>query len=125
MKFYCKGKNGFTLFSNNRLFLVVILIAACAPVSTPAESLPISVTPTLTPRPIMLASTPTTIYRDAPSGIDPSIGDITYYVPWGNLAIFIRDFGYSNGLVLLGKIDGDIEALRVSGPVSATIEMIQ
>jgi len=24
----------------------------------------------------------------APSGIDPSVGDITYYAPWGNLAIF-------------------------------------
>lgn len=24
---------------------------------------------------------------------------ITYYAPWGNLAIFYRDFGYSAGLV--------------------------
>ncbi len=24
----------------------------------------------------------------APAGIDPSIGDVTYYGPWGNLAIF-------------------------------------
>ena len=41
----------------------------------------------------------------APSGSDPSVGDITYYAPWGNLAIFYRDFGYSSGLVILGKID--------------------
>ncbi len=27
----------------------------------------------------------------APSGSDPSVGDITYYAPWGNLAIFYRD----------------------------------
>ena len=62
---------------------------------------------------------------DAPPGIDPSVGDLTYYAPWGNLAIFIRDFGYSSGLVLLGKIDGDIAALNVSGPVSVTIELIE
>lgn len=61
----------------------------------------------------------------APAGMDPSVGDITYYAPWGNLAIFIRDFEYSSGLVLLGKIDGDIAALNVPGPVSATIELIE
>jgi len=63
--------------------------------------------------------------EDAPAGNDPSIGDITYYAPWGNLAIFIRDFGYSSGLVLLGKIDGGIEALNVSGPLSVTIKRIE
>jgi hypothetical protein len=63
--------------------------------------------------------------EDAPSGIDPSVGDITYYAPWGNLAIFIRDFGYSSGLVLLGKIEGDIESLNVPGPLSVTIEFIE
>jgi hypothetical protein len=63
--------------------------------------------------------------EDAPEGIDPSIGDITYYAPWGNLAIFIRDFGYASGLVLLGKIDGDIEALNVPGSINVTIELIE
>jgi hypothetical protein len=63
--------------------------------------------------------------EDAPSGIDPSVGDITYYAPWGNMAIFIRDFGYSSGLILLGKIDGDLEALNVSGPISVTIELME
>lgn len=63
--------------------------------------------------------------EDAPKGIDPSFGDLTYYAPWGNLAIFIRDFGYSNGLVHLGKFDGDMQALNVSGPVSVTIELIK
>ena len=31
----------------------------------------------------------------APAGSHPSIGDIAYYSPWGNLAIFYRDFRYS------------------------------
>ena len=58
----------------------------------------------------------------APSGSDPSAGDIAYYAPWGNLAIFYEDFGYSNGLVILGKIDGGIEALEMPGSVRVTIE---
>jgi hypothetical protein len=61
----------------------------------------------------------------APAGSDPSVGDITYYAPWGNLALFYRDFGYASGLVILGKLDGAIEALAVPGAVSATIELIE
>lgn len=61
----------------------------------------------------------------APSGSDPSVGDISYYAPWGNLAIFYKDFGYSSGLVILGKIDSGIEALNVPGSVKATIELIK
>ncbi len=33
----------------------------------------------------------------APSGSDPSVEDIAFYAPWGNLAIFYRDAGYANG----------------------------
>jgi hypothetical protein len=63
---------------------------------------------------------------DAPPGSDPSIGDITYYAPWGNLAIFYKDFGYSSGLVILGRIDDDgIEALNVAGNVNVTIEPVE
>ncbi|MBD1901847.1 cyclophilin-like fold protein [Trichocoleus sp. DQ-A3] len=61
--------------------------------------------------------------EDAPPGSDPAVGDIAYYAPWGNLAMYYNDFGYSNGLIILGKIDGDIEALNVPGSVEATIEL--
>lgn len=61
--------------------------------------------------------------EDAPPGSDPAIGDIAYYAPWGNLAMYYNDFGYSNGLIILGKIDGDIEALNVPGSVEVTIEL--
>jgi len=57
----------------------------------------------------------------APAGIDPSPGDLTYYAPWGNLAIFYRDFGYSSGLVKLGAIVSSGEALDVPGSVQVTI----
>lgn len=59
----------------------------------------------------------------APAGFDPSVGDIAYYAPWGNLAIFYRDFGYSDGLVKLGVIDSGGGALSRSGATQATIEL--
>jgi hypothetical protein len=62
--------------------------------------------------------------NDAPPGSDPAIGDITYYAPWGNLAIFYRDYGYASGLVILGKIDNGTESLSVPGSVRVTIELI-
>lgn len=61
----------------------------------------------------------------APPGIDPSVGDITYYAPWGNLALFYRDFGYSTGLIKLGKIDSGVEVLARPGPLKVTIELLE
>ena len=47
---------------------------------------------------------------DAPTSCTPSAGDVTMYSPWGNLAIFYRDFRLSNGLVPVGSLDdGAIE----------------
>lgn len=60
----------------------------------------------------------------APQGSDPSAGDVTYYAPWGNLALFRRDFRYSSGIVKLGKIDSGLEALEAPGAAKATIEFI-
>lgn len=62
--------------------------------------------------------------QGAPAGIDPDVGDITYYAPWGNLAIFYRDFGYSTGLIKLGRFDAGIEALEVRGSLNVTIDAI-
>ena len=49
--------------------------------------------------------------RGTPAGVDPEVGDLAYYAPWGNLAIFYRDFEYSKGLVRLGHIQSGIEKL--------------
>lgn len=59
---------------------------------------------------------------DAPKGITPVIGDVTYYAPWGNLAIFIGDFRYADGLVKLGRVETGIDTLRRRGPLKATLE---
>jgi len=58
----------------------------------------------------------------APAGIDPGVGDITYYAPWGNLALFYKDFGYAKGLIKIGSIDDGMEILGVSGSIEVTIE---
>lgn len=62
---------------------------------------------------------------DTPAGYDPALGDITYYSAWGNLAIFIKDFGYADGLVYLGTIDSGLDQLSKSGPIEVTIELAE
>jgi hypothetical protein len=62
---------------------------------------------------------------DAAPGMDPSVGDFTYYAPWGNLAIFYNDFGYANGLVPLGHVESGLETLaRLKTDVQVTIERL-
>ena len=63
--------------------------------------------------------------KGAPDGVDPSVGDIAYYAPWGNLAIFYKDFGYSAGLVKLGRIDSGAEVFRRPGTLRVTIQRAQ
>ena len=60
----------------------------------------------------------------APAGVDPSVGDLAYYAPWGNLALFYKDFGYSKGLIRVGRIGSGIEALSVPGSLEVTIERV-
>jgi len=62
--------------------------------------------------------------QGAPAGIDPEVGDIAYYAPWGNLALYYRDFGYSAGLIRLGRFDAGVEALSVRGSLKVTIEAV-
>lgn len=62
--------------------------------------------------------------QGAPLGSDPSAGDITLYAPWGNLAIFYKDFNYASGLIILGRMDDGIDKLStLSGEV--TFERIE
>jgi hypothetical protein len=61
----------------------------------------------------------------APAGFDPSPGDLTYYAPWGNLAIFYRDQPFASGLVSLGRIESGVDALKVGGTLKVTIEAVK
>ncbi|MDW5443172.1 cyclophilin-like fold protein [Polaromonas sp. SM01] len=56
------------------------------------------------------------------AGMTPRTGDITYYAPWGNLAIFVGNDAYARGLVRLGKVDAGLPALQRSGPLKVRIE---
>ena len=57
-----------------------------------------------------------------PAGVDAAPGDIAYYAPWGNLAIFYKDFGYSKGLIRLGRIDSGLDGLAGRDSLKAMVE---
>jgi hypothetical protein len=59
----------------------------------------------------------------APPGFDPSVGDIAYYAPWGNLAIYYRDFEYSTGLVSLGTLASGADIFASSSSMQVTFEL--
>jgi hypothetical protein len=61
----------------------------------------------------------------ASSGTAGSAGDLAYYAPWGNLALFYRDSGYADGLVRLGRLDpeaADVLAGLDDGTTTITID---
>jgi hypothetical protein len=62
--------------------------------------------------------------KDAPSGSTPSKSSIAYYAPWGNLALFYKDFPYSEGLVILGKIISNMDALEGKTSMEAKFELM-
>ena len=65
--------------------------------------------------------------QNEPDGINPKAGDITYYAPWGNIAIFYKNFRYSNNLIYLGKFENtsDVEKLsNIKGNFDIRIERV-
>lgn len=46
-----------------------------------------------------------------PIGYQPFAGDVCYYAPWGNLALFYRAAPFARGLVYLGRLESAAEAL--------------
>lgn len=57
----------------------------------------------------------------APDGMTPEAGDITFYAPWGNLAIFVRGRTYARSLIPVGKVDSGLPALQRHGPLAVQI----
>jgi hypothetical protein len=51
-------------------------------------------------------------------------GDICYYAPWGNLALFYAGYSYSNGLIRLGRFD-DFQPLLTRGKFPLRVEAAQ
>lgn len=50
-----------------------------------------------------------------------AVGDLAYYAPWGNLALFYQPYRYSRGLVRLGRILDPLHALLVDHPFTIII----
>ena len=50
-------------------------------------------------------------------------GDICYYAPWGNLALFHAGYRYSSGLIRLGRLD-DFKPLLTRGNFPLRIEAV-
>lgn len=48
-------------------------------------------------------------------------GDLCYFKPWGNLALFHADYKW-DGLIRLGRFDDSFDRLRVRGEYSVRIE---
>lgn len=61
----------------------------------------------------------------SPDSCDPMAGSFTYFIPWGNLAIFYQDFRHSENLVSLGRILTGIDFLKNrKGDFTARIETV-
>ncbi len=51
-------------------------------------------------------------------------GDLCYYVPWGNLALFHGGYESTRDLVRLGRLDGDVSTLLVRGEFPLRVERL-
>ncbi|MFD7058858.1 cyclophilin-like fold protein [Streptomyces sp. NPDC059906] len=61
--------------------------------------------------------------ENAPEPQAPKPGDLTYYAPWGNLALFYKDGpSASSDLLVLGHIDADADQLAEADRI--TIEAV-
>lgn len=63
--------------------------------------------------------------QGAPKGHPAKAGDIAYYAPWGNLAIFYKDFdGVANNLIYLGQFDTLPKVFSGNKPFKVTISIV-
>lgn len=60
----------------------------------------------------------------APAGTTPRSGELHYYAPWNNLAVFVGGDVYARGLVRLGTVNTGLPALQRPGPLKVRIERI-
>lgn len=63
-----------------------------------------------------IARLPRKLTEDGSAPFDSEApGDLCYYAPWGNLALFHAGYRYSGGLIRLGRLDGGIAPLLQRG----------
>ena len=59
-----------------------------------------------------------------PDGADPDVGDLGYYAPGQDLVLYYGDQSYFDGIVVLGRLDGDAadRIAALDGTVTVTVE---
>jgi hypothetical protein len=62
---------------------------------------------------------------EASKGHEPAPGDLAYFVPWGNLAIYYKNAEHHSGLVKIGQIKGDPFVFNVPGQIKLKIEKVE
>lgn len=60
--------------------------------------------------------------QGVPAGTSAQAGDLSYYAPWGNIALFYKPAPHAAGLVRLGQLDLPVETLRQLREGSVLIE---
>ncbi len=92
-----------------------------------AALLPLSLTLTDYARIERIANLPRKLTIEGTTAGPVKAGDIAYYAPWGNLAIFAEDGDaeYARGLVRLGRVETGLPALQRPGPLKVRIERIE
>jgi hypothetical protein len=55
---------------------------------------------------------------------DEAVGDLCYYAPWGNLAMFHGPYRWSPGLIRLGRLDHGARPLLVRGEHALRAEVL-
>jgi hypothetical protein len=53
-----------------------------------------------------------------------AVGDLCYYAPWGNLAMFHGPYRWSRGLIRLGRLDKGAKPLLVPGEYPLRVEIL-
>lgn len=62
--------------------------------------------------------------EDTEPGDGEAIGDLCYYIPWGNLAMFYGPYRLSRDLIRLGRLDNGAAPLLVRGAFPVHIEAL-
>lgn len=60
---------------------------------------------------------------DVNNSFAPKTGDIIYFAPLGNIAIFYKDSQYSGGIIKIGELDGNAKALKAIENIKARIDL--
>jgi hypothetical protein len=57
----------------------------------------------------------------APAGTSAEAGDLCYYAPWGNLALFYKEEPRANGLIKLGTVAASSADIAAIGEQTAVL----